>query len=79
MVLSSDYNKKWNNDYTNKEDARDKLWEAAQSQTPLKPHIEAQKKLQIQIAKLDGMSSKIYYSTSLNACIKLVILTKTKK
>jgi division protein CdvB (Snf7/Vps24/ESCRT-III family) len=62
MVLgsSSDYKKKWNNDYTSKEGIRDKLREAAQSQTPLKPRIEeAQKKLQIQIAKLDGMSSKM--------------------
>jgi division protein CdvB (Snf7/Vps24/ESCRT-III family) len=61
MVLgSSDYSKKWNNDHTNKEGIRDKLREAAQSQTPLKPRIEeAQKKLQIQIAKLDGMSSKM--------------------
>jgi hypothetical protein len=50
MVLSSsDYNKKWNNDHTSKEGIRDKLREAAQSQTPLKPRIEeAQKKLQIQ-------------------------------
>jgi division protein CdvB (Snf7/Vps24/ESCRT-III family) len=61
MVLGgTDYNKKWNNDYTNKERIRDKLREAAHSQTPLKPRIEeAQKKLQIQIAKLDGMSSKM--------------------
>jgi division protein CdvB (Snf7/Vps24/ESCRT-III family) len=60
MVLGSDHNKKWNNDYTSKEGFRDKLREAAQSQTPLKPRIEeAQKKLQIQIAKLDGMSSKM--------------------
>ena len=61
MVLGgTDYNKKWNNDYTNKEGIRDKLREAAHSQTPLKPRIEeAQKKLQIQIAKLDGMSSKM--------------------
>src|SRR5215216_1434140 len=61
MVFSSDYNKKWNNDYTNKEGLRDKLREAAaQSQTPLKPRIEeAQKKLQMQIAKLEGMSSKM--------------------
>ena len=61
MVLSSsDYNKKWNNDYTSKEGIREKLREAAQSQTPLKPRIEeAQKKLQIQIAKLDGMASKM--------------------
>jgi division protein CdvB (Snf7/Vps24/ESCRT-III family) len=61
MVLgSSDYSKKWNNDHTSKEGIRDKLREAAQSQTPLKPRIEeAQKKLQIQIAKLDGMSSKM--------------------
>lgn len=61
MVLSSsDYNKKWNNDHTSKEGIRDKLREAAQSQTPLKPRIEeTQKKLQIQIAKLDGMASKM--------------------
>jgi division protein CdvB (Snf7/Vps24/ESCRT-III family) len=61
MVLgSTDYNKKWNNDYTSKDGIRDKLREAAHSQTPLKPRIEeAQKKLQIQIAKLDEMSSKM--------------------
>jgi division protein CdvB (Snf7/Vps24/ESCRT-III family) len=61
MVFSSDYNKKWNNDYTNKEGLRDKLRDAAaQSQTPLKPRVEeAQKKLQMQIAKLEGMSSKM--------------------
>src|SRR5215207_6249774 len=61
MVFSGDYNKKWNNDYTNKEGLRDKLRDAAaQSQTPLKPRIEeAQKKLQVQIAKLEGMSSKM--------------------
>ena len=61
MVLgSTDYNKKWNNDHTGKDGIRDKLHEAVQSQTPLKPRIEeAQKKLQIQIAKLDGMSSKM--------------------
>src|ERR671911_798918 len=61
MVFSSDYNKKWNNDYTSKEGLHDKLRDAAaQSQTPLKPRIEeAQKKLQMQIAKLEGMSSKM--------------------
>lgn len=60
MVPSSDYNKKWNNDHTSKEGIRDKLREAAQSQTPLKPRIEeAQMKLQIQIAKLDGTASKM--------------------
>jgi division protein CdvB (Snf7/Vps24/ESCRT-III family) len=61
MVLSSsDYNKKWNNNHASKEGIRDKLREAAQSQTPLKPRIEeAQKKLQIQMAKLDGMASKM--------------------
>jgi division protein CdvB (Snf7/Vps24/ESCRT-III family) len=61
MVFSSDYNRKWNNDYTSKEGIRDKLRDAAaQSQTPLKPRIEeAQKKLQMQIAKLEGMSSKM--------------------
>jgi hypothetical protein len=31
MVLGSDYNTKWNNDYTSKESIRDKLREAAQS------------------------------------------------
>ncbi len=51
--------KKWNNN-AQSESIRDKLREAAQSQTPLKPRIEeAQKKLQIQIAKLEGMSSKM--------------------
>lgn len=60
MVFSSDNNKKWNNDYTSKEGIRDKLREAAQSQTPLKLRIEeAQRKLQIQIARLDGISSKM--------------------
>jgi division protein CdvB (Snf7/Vps24/ESCRT-III family) len=60
MVFSSDNNKKWNNDYTSKEGIRDKLREAAQSQTPLRLRIEeAQRKLQIQIAKLDGISSKM--------------------
>jgi division protein CdvB (Snf7/Vps24/ESCRT-III family) len=60
MVLGSDNNKKWSNDYSQKEGIRDKLREAAQSQTPLKPRIEeAQRKLQIQIAKLEGMSSKM--------------------
>ena len=60
MVFSSDNNKKWNNDYTSKEGIRDKLREAAQSQTQLKLRIEeAQRKLQIQIAKLDGISSKM--------------------
>jgi division protein CdvB (Snf7/Vps24/ESCRT-III family) len=60
MVLGSDINKKWDNDYSQKEGIRDKLREAAQSQTPLKPRIEeAQRKLQIQIAKLEGMSSKM--------------------
>jgi division protein CdvB (Snf7/Vps24/ESCRT-III family) len=60
MVLGSDSNKKWDNDYSQKEGIRDKLREAAQSQTPLKPRIEeAQRKLQIQIAKLEGMSSKM--------------------
>jgi division protein CdvB (Snf7/Vps24/ESCRT-III family) len=61
MVFSSDYNKKWNSDYTSKEGLRDKLRDAAaQSQAPLKPRIEeAQRKLQIQIAKLEGMSSKM--------------------
>jgi division protein CdvB (Snf7/Vps24/ESCRT-III family) len=60
MVFGSDSNKKWDNDYSKKEGIRDKLRDAAQSQTPLKPRIEeAQRKLQIQIAKLEGMSSKM--------------------
>jgi division protein CdvB (Snf7/Vps24/ESCRT-III family) len=51
--------KKWNNNAQN-ESIRDKLREAAQSQTPLKPRIEeAQKKLQIQISKLDSISFKL--------------------
>jgi division protein CdvB (Snf7/Vps24/ESCRT-III family) len=60
MVLGTDSNKKWDIDYSQKEGIRDKLREAAQSQAPLKPRIEeAQRKLQIQIAKLEGMSSKM--------------------
>jgi division protein CdvB (Snf7/Vps24/ESCRT-III family) len=51
--------KKWNNN-AQSESIRDKLREVTQSQTPLKPRIEeAQKKLQMQIAKLEGMSSKM--------------------
>ena len=58
FVSDSSSNKKWNDD--NSQGIRDKLREAAQSQTPLKPRIEeAQKKLQMQIAKLEGMSSKM--------------------
>jgi division protein CdvB (Snf7/Vps24/ESCRT-III family) len=60
FVSSSNSNKKWNNDNSQGEGIRDKLREAAQSQTPLKPRVEeAQKKLQMQIAKLEGMSSKM--------------------
>jgi len=60
MIFGNDNNRKWNNDYTSKDGIRDKLREAAQSQTPLKPRIEeAQKKLQIQIARLDRISSKM--------------------
>jgi len=60
VLVSSDYNKKWNNDHTSKEGIRDKLRKAALSQTPLKPRIEeTQRKLQIQVSNLDGMSSKM--------------------
>jgi division protein CdvB (Snf7/Vps24/ESCRT-III family) len=60
MILGSDANKKWNNNNTQTESLKDKLLEAAHSQAPLKPRIEeAQKKLQTQISKLDGMSSKL--------------------
>ena len=60
FVSGSNSNKKWANDNSQGEGIRDKLREAAQSQTPLKPRIEeAQKKLQMQIAKLEGMSSKM--------------------
>jgi division protein CdvB (Snf7/Vps24/ESCRT-III family) len=59
MVFSSDTNKKWNDD-ASKEGIRDKLRDAAQSQIPLKLRIEeAQRKLQIQVAKLDGISFKM--------------------
>src|SRR5918993_1060735 len=52
-------NKKWNNN-ARSESVRDKLREVTQSQTPLKPRIEeAQRKLQIQISKLDAISSKM--------------------
>ena len=51
--------KKWNNN-AQSESIRDKLREVAQSQTPLKPRIEeAQRKLQIQISKLESISSKM--------------------
>jgi division protein CdvB (Snf7/Vps24/ESCRT-III family) len=51
--------KKWNNNVQS-ESIRDKLREVAQSQAPLKPRIEeAQRKLQIQISKLDAISSKM--------------------
>jgi division protein CdvB (Snf7/Vps24/ESCRT-III family) len=51
--------KKWNNN-TQSESIRDKLREVAQSQTPLKPRIEeAQRKLQIQVSKLDSISNKL--------------------
>jgi division protein CdvB (Snf7/Vps24/ESCRT-III family) len=51
--------KKWNNN-AQSESIRDKLREVTQSQTPLKPRIEeAQRKLQIQISKLDTISSKM--------------------
>jgi division protein CdvB (Snf7/Vps24/ESCRT-III family) len=59
MVFGSDINKKWNNN-AQSESIRDKLREAAHSQAPLKPRIEeAQKKLQMQISKLDSISSKL--------------------
>ena len=52
-------NKKWNNN-ARSESVRDKLREVTQSQTPLKPRIEeAQRKLQIQISKLDSISNKM--------------------
>jgi division protein CdvB (Snf7/Vps24/ESCRT-III family) len=51
--------KKWNNN-AQSESIRDKLREVTQSQTPLKPRIEeAQRKLQLQISKLDAISSKM--------------------
>jgi division protein CdvB (Snf7/Vps24/ESCRT-III family) len=60
MVFSSDTNKKWNDDHTSKEGIGDKLRDAAQSQIPLKLRIEeAQRKLQILVAKLDGISFKM--------------------
>ena len=52
-------NKKWNNN-ARSESVRDKLREVTQSQTPLKPRIEeAQRKLQIQVSKLDSISNKL--------------------
>src|ERR671922_822859 len=58
FVSDSNSNKKWNDD--NSQGIRDKLREVTQSQTPLKPRIEeAQRKLQIQISKLDSISSKM--------------------
>jgi division protein CdvB (Snf7/Vps24/ESCRT-III family) len=59
MVFGSDSNKKWSNN-AQSESISDKLREAAHSQAPLKPRIEeAQKKLQMQISKLDSISSKL--------------------
>jgi division protein CdvB (Snf7/Vps24/ESCRT-III family) len=56
-----DNHNKWNyNNRSNGETLKDKLVEAAKPQAPLKPRIEeAQRKLQIQISKLEGMSSKM--------------------
>ncbi|HEY9387236.1 MAG TPA: hypothetical protein VIP70_09350, partial [Nitrososphaeraceae archaeon] len=59
MVFGSDSNKKWNNN-AQSESIRDKLVEGIKPQAPLKPRIEeAQKKLQMQISKLDSISSKL--------------------
>jgi division protein CdvB (Snf7/Vps24/ESCRT-III family) len=59
MVFGSDSNKKSSNN-AQSESISDKLREAAHSQAPLKPRIEeAQKKLQMQISKLDSISSKL--------------------
>jgi division protein CdvB (Snf7/Vps24/ESCRT-III family) len=60
-MVFDNHNNKWNyNNRSNGETLKDKLVEAAKPQAPLKPRIEeAQRKLQIQIAKLDGMSSKL--------------------
>ena len=60
-MVFDNHNNKWNyNNRSNGETLKDKLVEAAKPQAPLKPRIEeAQRKLQIQIAKLDGMSSKM--------------------
>ena len=60
-MVFDNHNNKWNyNNHPNGETLKDKLVEVAKPQAPLKPRIEeAQRKLQIQIAKLDGMSSKM--------------------
>jgi division protein CdvB (Snf7/Vps24/ESCRT-III family) len=60
-MVFDNHNNKWNyNNRSNSETLKDKLVEATKPQAPLKPRIEeAQKKLQIQIAKLEGMSSKM--------------------
>jgi division protein CdvB (Snf7/Vps24/ESCRT-III family) len=59
MVFGSDSNKKWNNN-AQSESIRDKLVDGIKPQAPLKPRIEeAQKKLQMQISKLDSISSKL--------------------
>lgn len=51
--------KKWNNN-TQNESIRDKLVEGIKPQAPLKPRIEeAQKKLLMQISKLESISSKL--------------------
>ena len=60
-MVFDNHNNKWNhNNRSNGETLKDKLVEAAKPQAPLKPRIEeAQRKLQIQISKLEGMSSKM--------------------
>jgi division protein CdvB (Snf7/Vps24/ESCRT-III family) len=60
-MVFDNLNNKWNyNNRSNGETLKDKLVEAAKPQAPLKPRIEeAQRKLQIQISKLEGMSSKM--------------------
>jgi division protein CdvB (Snf7/Vps24/ESCRT-III family) len=60
-MVFDNHNNKWNyNNRPNGETLKDKLVEAAKPQAPLKPRIEeAQMRLQIQIAKLEGMSSKM--------------------
>ncbi|HZE78618.1 MAG TPA: Snf7 family protein [Nitrososphaeraceae archaeon] len=59
-MVFGDSKKKWNNNGSQTESLRDKLLDVTQSQGPLKPRIEeAQKRLQIQVSKLDSISSKL--------------------
>ena len=60
MVLgSSDYNKKWNSDYTSKEGIRDKLRSSTITNSSKATYRRSTKKVTNTDCKLEGMSSKM--------------------